>query len=121
MMSPGSEISLGMEVIISVLATCNIQCKFNELKHCIITNISHDNVLASVLVIQRMNPTDFGETNVVMETDPLVLSVLQSYGVVSHTQQCDDEVDQSEDAVEPQKAVPARHKNMPVTCTSSPI
>lgn len=56
-----------------------------------------------------------------METDPLVLSVLQPYGVVSHTQQCDDEVDQSEDAVEPQKAVPARHKNMPVTYTSNPI
>lgn len=81
------------------------------------TNISHD----SVLVIQRINPSDFGETNVVMDTDPLVLSVLQPYGVVSHTQQCDDEVDQSEDAVEPQKAVPVRHKNMSVTYTPSPI
>lgn len=44
-------------------------------------------------------------------TDLLVLSVLQLYGVVSHTQQRDDEVDQSQDAVEPQEAVPASHKN----------
>lgn len=43
-------------------------------------------------------------------TDPLVLSVLQPCGVVGHTQQRDDEVDQSKDAVEPQKVVPERHK-----------
>lgn len=47
----------------------------------------------------------------VMVTDLLILSVLQPYGVVNHTQQRDDEVDQSKDAVKPQKAVPARHKN----------
>lgn len=47
----------------------------------------------------------------VMVADLLVFSVLQPYGVVGHTQQRDDEVDQSEDAVEPQKAVPATHKN----------
>lgn len=29
-MSPGSEISLGMEVIISVLATCNTKCNHHE-------------------------------------------------------------------------------------------
>lgn len=44
-------------------------------------------------------------------TDPLVLAVLQPYGVVGHTQQCDDEVDQSKDAVEPQKVVPERHEH----------
>ncbi len=47
----------------------------------------------------------------VMVTDLLILSVLQPYGVVNHTQQRDEEVDQSKDAVEPQKAVPARHEN----------
>lgn len=47
----------------------------------------------------------------VLATDLLVLSVLQPDQVVSHTQQCDDEVDQSKDAVEPQKAVPVRHKH----------
>lgn len=47
----------------------------------------------------------------VMVTDPLILSVLQPQGVVSHTQQRDDEVNQSKDAVEPQKVVPARHKH----------
>lgn len=45
-----------------------------------------------------------------MWTDPLVLSVLQSCGVVGHRQHGDDEVDQSKDAVEPQKVVPERHK-----------
>lgn len=29
-MSPGSEISLGMQVIISVLATCNTKCNYHE-------------------------------------------------------------------------------------------
>lgn len=47
----------------------------------------------------------------VMVTHPLILSVLQPHGVVSHTQQRDDEVDQSKDAVEPQKVVPTRQKN----------
>lgn len=47
----------------------------------------------------------------VMVTDPLILFVLQSYGVVSHTQHSDDEVDQGKDAVEPQKVVPVKHKN----------
>lgn len=47
----------------------------------------------------------------VMVTHPLILSVFQPNGVVSHTQQRDDEVDQSKDAVEPQKVVPMRHKN----------
>lgn len=47
----------------------------------------------------------------VMATDLLIFSVLQPYQVVSHTQQRDDEVDQSQDAVQPQKAVPVRHKN----------
>lgn len=51
-------------------------------------------------------------------TDLLVLSVLQPYGVVRHAQHCDDEVDQSKDAVEPQKAVPVRHKNTAVIQTS---
>lgn len=46
-----------------------------------------------------------------MWTDPLVLSVLQTNRVVGHTQQRDDEVDQSKDAVEPQKVVPERHKH----------
>lgn len=50
-----------------------------------------------------------------MLTDLLIISVLQLYRVVSHTQQRDDEVDQSKDAVEPQKVVPVRHKNIVVT------
>lgn len=44
-----------------------------------------------------------------MWTDPLVLSVLQPYGVVGHAQHREEEVDQSKDAVEPQKVVPERH------------
>lgn len=50
------------------------------------------------------------ELHYVMATHPLILSVLQPNGVVSHTQQGDDEVDQSKDAVEPQKVVPMRQK-----------
>lgn len=53
-----------------------------------------------------------------MMTDLLIFSVLQPYQVVSHTQQRDDEVDQSQDAVEPQKAVPMRHKNSVVVWTN---
>ncbi|KAG7275429.1 hypothetical protein CRUP_033162 [Coryphaenoides rupestris] len=39
-------------------------------------------------------------------TDLLVLPVLQLGGVVEHTQHCDDEVEQGQDAVEPQEPVP---------------
>lgn len=45
-----------------------------------------------------------------MVSDLLVFLVLQPYQVVSHTQRRDDEVDQSQDTVEPQKAVPVPHK-----------
>ena len=44
----------------------------------------------------------------VLVTDLFILSVLQPYGVVSHTQQRDNEVDQSKDAVQPQKSVPVK-------------
>ncbi len=50
----------------------------------------------------------------VVVTDLLILFVLQPHRVMSHTQQSDDEVDQSKDAVEPQKAVPVGHKNTAV-------
>lgn len=50
-----------------------------------------------------------------MATDLLIFSVFQLQPVVSHTQQRDDEVNQSEDAVQPQKAVPLRSADRYVT------
>lgn len=46
-----------------------------------------------------------------MLTDLLIFSVLQAYRMVSHAQHCDDEVNQGEDAVQPQKIIPWRHTN----------
>ena len=45
-----------------------------------------------------------------MLTDLLILSVLQLGRVVEHAEHSDDEVEQGEDAVQPQKSVPARGK-----------
>lgn len=44
----------------------------------------------------------------VMLTDLFVSSVFQPHGVVSHAQHSDDEVNQSEDAVQPKKVVPSK-------------
>ena len=50
------------------------------------------------------------EAGGVVLTDLLILSVLQLGRVVEHAEHGDDEVEQGEDAVEPQKSVPARGK-----------
>lgn len=50
-----------------------------------------------------------------MMTDLLIFSVFQLQRMVSHTQQRDNEVNQSQDAVQPQKAVPSRNINRAIT------
>ena len=54
------------------------------------------------------------EPDNLMETDLLILSVLQPYRVMNHAQRRDDEVNQSEDAVQPQEAVPVRQEHTTV-------